>query len=149
MMSDLKVMPDTRLHWKAQLHRLAYEKGVITSREAKYFVATIDESAVKAVAGFLNRRRWFRKQSRSEYSPINTWHDTRLNPQLTRKHRKDDIEYTIVSILQNNGPLNSRQIFQNMWLNNAREPTMSLITNCCNVSRHIGGSADTEWRLIS
>jgi hypothetical protein len=147
MMSDLTTMPDTRIHWKAQIHRLAYENGFITAKQAKAFGSTIEGCLDGSVQGFLKRRRWFRMTPSKHYVPINVWHDTRANPTITRKHRKDDLEYTIVSILQNCGPLASPKILENMWLNNARQPSLCLITNCCNLSTHILGSAETQWRV--
>ena len=147
MMSDMLTMPDTTKHWKAQIHRLAYEKGSITLRDAKDLAKTIEDCPLNNVAGFLQRRRWFRKSSKGFYEPINIWHDTRFNPTLTRKHRKDDIEYSIVSLLQNAGSLTGNEIRQGIWLNSGREIVLNQVTLCCNNSKHIFGSKDMGWQV--
>jgi hypothetical protein len=148
MMSDLTIMPDTTTHWKAQIQRVAMAEDGITVKKAKEIGRTIEGCPVKNIAGFLQRRQWFTQTSKGLYQPKGIWHDTRYNPKITRKRRRDDIEYTIVSLLQNAGSMSSREIAQRIWLNNNRELYPTHITMCCTKSKHIVGSPD-KWRIIS
>ena len=147
MMSDMPIMPDTTQHWKAQIHRWAYKNGSISIRQAKELAITIESCPMGNVSGFLQRRRWFKQSNKGVYEPINIWHDTRFNPTLTRKHRKDDIEYSIVSLLQNAGSQTGHELREGLRLNSGREIVLNQITNCCNKSNHIVGSKEAGWRV--
>ena len=146
MMSDLTSMPDTTQHWKAQIHRLAYKNGSITIKDAKKLVSKIEGCPMFNVATFIRGRQWFRQSSRGVYTPLKIWHDSRLNMTHARRNRKDDVEYTIVSLLQNAGSLTTPAIKQSLRLNSSRVLAPSIITTCCNLSTHIIGSKSSGWR---